>query len=148
MSITMGNILLMRRLSSWLRVKRGWCVMMLWLWYHTVRGGGAPAHAQPSSRDAPTPAATRPPNDHTPATTGHTPQFLTRIPLSDVKRMTKTLFANERFAKNFCFHIIISFPSSYPYPTKWGQYNMFSSCCDHVSAIIFTTGRLPDVNPP
>jgi hypothetical protein len=24
----------------------------------------------------------------------------------------------------------------------------FSSCCDKDSAIIFTTGRLPDVNPP
>jgi hypothetical protein len=38
--------------------------------------------------------------------------------------------------------------SSYPYPTKWGRYNMFSSCCDEDSAIIFTTGRLPDVNHP
>jgi hypothetical protein len=24
----------------------------------------------------------------------------------------------------------------------------FSSCCDKDSAIVFTTGRLPDVNPP
>jgi hypothetical protein len=24
----------------------------------------------------------------------------------------------------------------------------FSSCCDKDSAFIFTTGRLPDVNPP
>jgi hypothetical protein len=24
----------------------------------------------------------------------------------------------------------------------------FSSCCDKYSAFIFTTGRLPDVNPP
>jgi hypothetical protein len=37
--------------------------------------------------------------------------------------------------------------SFYPDPTKWGRYNMFSSCCDKDSAIIFTTGRLPDVNP-
>jgi hypothetical protein len=37
--------------------------------------------------------------------------------------------------------------SSYPYPTKWGRYNMFS-CSDKDSAFIFTTGclRLPDVN--
>jgi hypothetical protein len=35
--------------------------------------------------------------------------------------------------------------SSYPYPTKWGRYNMFFH---KDSAIIFTTGRLPDVNPP
>jgi hypothetical protein len=26
--------------------------------------------------------------------------------------------------------------------------NMFLSCCDKDSAIVFTTGRLPDVNPP
>jgi hypothetical protein len=38
--------------------------------------------------------------------------------------------------------------SSYPYPTKWGRYIMVSSCCDKDSAFIFTTGRLPDVNPP
>jgi hypothetical protein len=38
--------------------------------------------------------------------------------------------------------------STYPYPTKWGRYNMFSSCCDKDSAFIFTTGRLPDVKPP
>jgi hypothetical protein len=36
---------------------------------------------------------------------------------------------------------------SYPYPTKWGWYK-FLSCCDKDSEIIFTTGRLPDVNPP
>jgi hypothetical protein len=30
----------------------------------------------------------------------------------------------------------------------WGRYNMYSSYCDKDSAIIFTTGRLPDVNPP
>jgi hypothetical protein len=36
--------------------------------------------------------------------------------------------------------------SSYPYPTKWGWYNMFSSCFDKDSAFIFTTGRLPDVS--
>jgi hypothetical protein len=34
-----------------------------------------------------------------------------------------------------------------PYPTKWGRYNMFPSCCDKDSAIVFTNG-LPDVNPP
>jgi hypothetical protein len=33
------------------------------------------------------------------------------------------------------------------YPTKWGRYNMFSSCCDKDTAFIFITG-LPDVNPP
>jgi hypothetical protein len=44
------------------------------------------------------------------------------------------------------FNVNLSF--SYPYPTKWGWYHMFSSCCDKDSAIIFTTGRLPDVNPP
>jgi hypothetical protein len=38
--------------------------------------------------------------------------------------------------------------SSYPYPTKWSRYNMFLSCCDKDSAIIFMTGRLPDVKPP
>jgi hypothetical protein len=38
--------------------------------------------------------------------------------------------------------------SSYPYPTKWGQYNKFSSCCDNESAIIFTIGRLLDIYPP
>jgi hypothetical protein len=38
--------------------------------------------------------------------------------------------------------------SSYPFPTKWGRYNLFSSCCDKDSAFIFTNGRLPDVNPP
>jgi hypothetical protein len=43
--------------------------------------------------------------------------------------------------------IVYSF-SSCPYPTKWGRYNMFSSCCDKDSAFIFTTGRLPNVNPP
>jgi hypothetical protein len=37
--------------------------------------------------------------------------------------------------------------SSYPYPTKWGRYNMFSSRCDKDPTFIFTTGRLPDVNP-
>jgi hypothetical protein len=36
---------------------------------------------------------------------------------------------------------------SYPSPTKWGLYNIFSSCCDKDSAIVFTTGLLPDVNP-
>jgi hypothetical protein len=41
-----------------------------------------------------------------------------------------------------CFSTVFSF--SYPYPTKWGRYNMFS-CCDKDSAFIFTTGRLPDV---
>jgi hypothetical protein len=38
--------------------------------------------------------------------------------------------------------------ASYPYPTMWGRYNMFLSCCDKDLAVIFTTGRLPDVNPP
>jgi hypothetical protein len=38
--------------------------------------------------------------------------------------------------------------SSYPYPIKWGRYNMLSSYCDKDSAYIFTTGCLPDVNPP
>jgi hypothetical protein len=42
--------------------------------------------------------------------------------------------------------IISSF--SYPYPAKWGGYNMFSLCCDKDSAIVITTGRLPVVNPP
>jgi hypothetical protein len=42
---------------------------------------------------------------------------------------------------------LISF-SSYPFPTRWGRYNMFSSCCDKDSEFIFTTRRLPDVNPP
>jgi hypothetical protein len=27
------------------------------------------------------------------------------------------------------------------------RYNMFSSCCNKDSAIVFTTDRLPDVNP-
>jgi hypothetical protein len=40
------------------------------------------------------------------------------------------------------FRLILFYCSSYPYPTKWGRYNMFSSCCDKDSAIIFTTGRL------
>jgi hypothetical protein len=31
---------------------------------------------------------------------------------------------------------------SYPYPNKWGRFNVFLSCCDKDSAIIFTTGRL------
>jgi hypothetical protein len=35
-----------------------------------------------------------------------------------------------------------------PYPTKWGRYKMFSLCCNKDSAIIFTTGRVPDVNRP
>jgi hypothetical protein len=38
--------------------------------------------------------------------------------------------------------------SSYPYPTKWGRYNMFFTSCDKYSEIIFTIGRLPEVNPP
>jgi hypothetical protein len=42
-------------------------------------------------------------------------------------------------------HHYISFipSSSYSYPTRWDRYNMLKD-----SAIIFTTGRLPDVNPP
>jgi hypothetical protein len=35
-----------------------------------------------------------------------------------------------------------------PLSHKWGRYTMFSSCCDKESVIIFTTGRLPDVNAP
>jgi hypothetical protein len=46
------------------------------------------------------------------------------------------------------FTLTTSSSSSYPYPSKWGRYNMFSSCCDKDSAFIFTTGCLPDVNPP
>jgi hypothetical protein len=39
--------------------------------------------------------------------------------------------------------------SSYPFPTlsEVGT-TCFLSCCDKDSAIIFTTGRLPDVNSP
>jgi hypothetical protein len=40
------------------------------------------------------------------------------------------------------------FPSSsfsYPYPTKWGRYNKFSSCCDKDSAIIITCLRQPSL---
>jgi hypothetical protein len=37
------------------------------------------------------------------------------------------------------------FPTIIP---AWDQYNIFSSCCDKDSAIIFNEGRLPDVNPP
>jgi hypothetical protein len=39
-------------------------------------------------------------------------------------------------------HFPMALSLSYPYPTKWGRYNMFSSCCDKDSAIIFTTGHL------
>jgi hypothetical protein len=46
----------------------------------------------------------------------------------------------------FLFQGSLSF--SYPFPNKWGPYNMFSSCCDKNSAIVFTNGRRPDVNPP
>jgi hypothetical protein len=46
-----------------------------------------------------------------------------------------------------CMYLQKSLYLSYPYPTKWGRYNMFSSCCDN-SAIVFTTRHLPDVNPP
>jgi hypothetical protein len=36
-----------------------------------------------------------------------------------------------------------------PFPTLSGVgTTCFSLCCDKDSAIIFTTGRLPDVNPP
>jgi hypothetical protein len=34
---------------------------------------------------------------------------------------------------------------SYLHPTKWGRCNMFSSCCDKDSAIVFTADRLADV---
>jgi hypothetical protein len=44
--------------------------------------------------------------------------------------------------------MLLATTTSYPYPTKWGRHNMFSSCCDKDSAIIFTIGRLPDVNSP
>jgi hypothetical protein len=37
--------------------------------------------------------------------------------------------------------------SSYRYPTKWGRYSIFSSCCDKEWAIIFTTGRLSALSP-
>jgi hypothetical protein len=38
---------------------------------------------------------------------------------------------------------------SYPFTTQSGvDTTCFSSCCDKHSAIIYTTGRLPDVNPP
>jgi hypothetical protein len=33
----------------------------------------------------------------------------------------------------------------YPYLTKWGWYNMFSSCCDKDSGIVFKTGRLTSI---
>jgi hypothetical protein len=49
-------------------------------------------------------------------------------------------FISKMVAEGFFFY-----PFSYPYPTKWGWYNMFSSCCAKDLAIIFTTG-LPDVN--
>jgi hypothetical protein len=48
----------------------------------------------------------------------------------------------------FPLSVPMSSSSFYPCPTKWGWYKMFSSCCDKDSAFIFTTGRLPDVNPP
>jgi hypothetical protein len=38
--------------------------------------------------------------------------------------------------------------SSYPYPLSGVGTKCFSSCCDKDSAIIFTPGHLPDVNPP
>jgi hypothetical protein len=39
--------------------------------------------------------------------------------------------------------------SSYPFPTLSGVgTTYFSSCSDKDSEIIFTTGRLPVVNPP
>jgi hypothetical protein len=44
--------------------------------------------------------------------------------------------------------LVVLISSSYPYPTKWGRYNMFSTCCDKNSAFIFSNGHLPDVNPP
>jgi hypothetical protein len=31
----------------------------------------------------------------------------------------------------------------FPYPTKWGRYNMFSSCCDKDSAIVWPVACLP-----
>jgi hypothetical protein len=43
------------------------------------------------------------------------------------------------------FYTVLSF--SYPYSTKWGWYNMFFLMLCKDSAIIFTTGRLPDANP-
>jgi hypothetical protein len=48
------------------------------------------------------------------------------------------------------FFFIVPKPSScsYPFPTLSGvSATCFSSRCDKDSAIIFTTGRLPDVNP-
>jgi hypothetical protein len=43
----------------------------------------------------------------------------------------------------------IGIPSSYPFPTLSGVgTTCFSSCYDKDSAIIFTTGRLSNVNPP
>jgi hypothetical protein len=45
--------------------------------------------------------------------------------------------------KKTTFFFFLSFPH-----TKWGRYNKFSSSCGKDSAIIFTTGRLPNVNSP
>jgi hypothetical protein len=60
-------------------------------------------------------------------------------PTSDINRLMMVM--NNMFC-------ITKSSSFYPYPTKWGRCNMFSSCCDKDSAIVFTTGRLPDVNRP
>jgi hypothetical protein len=48
----------------------------------------------------------------------------------------------------FCISPITS-SSSYPYPTKWGRYNMFfHHVVIKIWQFFFTTGRLRDVNPP
>jgi hypothetical protein len=38
--------------------------------------------------------------------------------------------------------------SSYPFPTKWSRYNMFLPYCVKNLQILFTTGRLSNVNSP
>jgi hypothetical protein len=56
-------------------------------------------------------------------------------------------FKYSQFSKIFDRNRWVKSSSSYPFPTPSGiGTTCFSSCCDKHSAIIFTTGRLSDIN--
>jgi hypothetical protein len=67
----------------------------------------------------------------------------------DTNRLMMMMMTHDHLrVRSTALHAIHFSSFSYPYPTKWGWYNMFFISCDKDSAIIFTTDRLPDGNPP
>lgn len=62
-------LLFISRLSSLFLLNRGWCVMIFWLWYHTVLGGGEPTLWHSNRRELRTATVISPPSEDTPATT-------------------------------------------------------------------------------